>query len=246
MDGSIPLFCAPGDLVQVQPLRERFEIIPVSGDLEFSAERKVGGGFYLRFHDDHLTLCQGSDSNGVWVRSADIRRRLRGEFALARACGSNAKKRLHILDATAGLGIDAMALRARGNLLTLVEREPVLWALLSDLLRRLDASDVTLDCADAMSVIAERTFYDVVYVDPMFPPRRKTALPNKRMQYLNALLGNSDVEDLTEFIYQARGIATDRVVLKRRLQDPAIVAPDWQILGKTIRYDVFRGSRRTA
>lgn len=239
----MPLFCSRDELDRVQPLRDGFDVIPLASASQIS----LRGRFYLHFYDNHLTLCHGLDTKGIWVKPSDISRRLRGEFTLARACGSNANKPLHILDATAGLGIDALALRARGHLLTLVEREPVLWALLNDLLRRVDAADVTLYCKDAKSVFSERTFFDVVYIDPMFPPRRKTALPNKRMQYLNALLGNSDtVVDIADFIDRAKHVAVERVVLKRRRQDPEVVVPDWQILGRTIRYDVFRGSRNTA
>ena len=237
---------------QVRQFADVFVLNAVADTTELLAKLTADGdrprknGFYLYYCDDRLTLCRGEDTRGVWVALNDIKRRLQGEFSLARACGNKSGSALNILDATAGLGIDALALQARGNRLTLTEREPLLWALLSDLLRRAGTPDVTLHHMDAKVFLAQQAPFDVVYVDPMFPQRRKTALPNKRMQYLGELLHEPVAENLADFIEQARGVARNRVVLKRRLRDPEVLVPDWQIRGKTIRYDVFRGSRSTA
>ena len=35
--------------------------------------------------------------------------------------------------------------------------------------------------------------------------------------------------------------ARDRVVIKRRVHDPVLGAADWQIIGRAVRYDVYRG-----
>ena len=82
--------------------------------------------------------------------------------------------------------------------------------------------------------------YDVIYFDPMFPPRRKSALPGKRMQYLGELLGEGEAFD-TGLIPKALQRARSRVVLKRRLKDPVTLRPDWTLRGRSIRYDVYRG-----
>lgn len=245
------LFYDSNEYTQVRQFADVFVLSPVVNTTQLLAQLDGEGllrrnGFYLYYHDDRLTLCRGQDTRGVWVRLNDIKRRLQGEFSLARACGNKTGSALDVLDVTAGLGIDALALRARGNRLTLIEREPLLWALLSDLLRRADAADVALHHMDAKTILAEQASFDVVYVDPMFTQRRKTALPNKRMQYLGELLHEPVNENLADFIEQARRVARNRVVLKRRLRDPEVLVPDWQIRGKTIRYDVFRGSRNTA
>ncbi len=246
------LFYDSREYTQVRHFEEVFALNPVTNATELlrklasHGDRLQTTGFYLYYHHDRLTLCRGQDTQGVWVRLNDIKRRLQGEFSLARACGNKSGSTLNILDATAGLGIDALALRGRGNRLTLTEREPVLWALLSDLLRRAASPDVMLHHMDAKSILTQHAAFDVVYVDPMFAQRRKTALPNKRMQYLGDLLHEPVNDNLVDFIEQARLAARNRVVLKRRLRDPEVLVPDWQIRGKTIRYDVFRGSRSTA
>ena len=81
--------------------------------------------------------------------------------------------------------------------------------------------------------------FDVIYFDPMFPVRGKTALPGKRMQYLAGLLGD-DPPFTGSLVELGRRQARSRVVVKRRSKDPVIARPDWQITGRTVRYDVYR------
>ena len=196
--------------------------------------------FYLAFDDGVLSLCRRGDGSGIWVEERDIKRRLSGPFLLGRACGLAPGSAPHVLDATAGLGIDGLALARRGARVELTEREPLLWALLRDLLRRLDEPEFSLTRGDSRRSLEDPTVYDVVYFDPMFPPRRKSALPGKRMQYLSSLLGDSEAFDM-DLIQKAQLRARSRVVLKRRLKDPVEQQPDWTLRGRSIRYDVYRG-----
>jgi 16S rRNA (guanine1516-N2)-methyltransferase len=241
---------------------DRFELLQLPG---YEAAQDE---FYLRFRRDTLFLCHAGDHTGVCVRTADVKKRLRGDFALARACGVKPRQPRVVLDATAGLGIDGLALQALGQDLILVERHVALWALLDNYLQRAamqraTSSRIQLIHGDAFSVLGARIAVaaettrmwrnenyraeegsvpgriDVVYIDPMFPPGRKTALPNKRMQYLRLLL-ETDSTDAAGLLALGRRVATERVVLKRRRLDPVIDQPDWQIPGKTVRYDVYR------
>jgi 16S rRNA (guanine1516-N2)-methyltransferase len=82
--------------------------------------------------------------------------------------------------------------------------------------------------------------FDTVYLDPMFPPRDKTALPRKSAQVLGDLLGESDV-DLRDVVPAAAQRARRRVVVKRRRHDATCLKPDWQIVGRSVRFDVYRG-----
>ena len=97
-----------------------------------------------------------------------------------------------------------------------------------------------LSFTDSAELLAAGVKSDVIYLDPMFPGRRKKALPNKRMQYLNMLLGESEPFDAS-LLELARQRARNRVVLKRRLKDPELLAPDWALKGRSVRYDVYRG-----
>ena len=80
---------------------------------------------------------------------------------------------------------------------------------------------------------------------PMFPAHGKTALPGKRMQVTRALPGaetDMSTDELLCWIEAGRTAARRRVVLKRRLKDPVVGSPDWQIKGRSVRFDVYRGT----
>jgi 16S rRNA (guanine1516-N2)-methyltransferase len=209
---------------------------------------------------DHLELRLGTDherrerstlsSNGAWVRVDDVRGRARQVPELLRACGL--RRGMRVLDAMAGWGLDGMVLAAAGGRVTMVEREPLLQALQEDLIRRcvgeqLGRERVTDEAVesilgDGLDRLCADTAYDVIYLDPMFPERNKRALPNKRMQYLATLVTDGPGDPpFDEWIERARAAATHRVVVKRRAHDAAARPPEWQIRGRSIRYDVYRG-----
>jgi 16S rRNA (guanine1516-N2)-methyltransferase len=205
---------------------------------------------HLRFANGELRLHRGTDRRGIGVDSAELARRGRGDLALARACGGAARGERLVVDATAGLGTDALALEARGFQVALIEREPALWALLDSHLRAAGPVDVGLFLGDACDLLRRvdtpwQGAPAVVYIDTMFPESGKSALPGKRMQYLRQLLeGMSD--DAAELLAVALDVATERVVVKRRLRDPALAEPAWQIRASSIRYDVYRPERPPA
>lgn len=54
---------------------------------------------------------------------------------------------------------------------------------------------------------------DVVYLDPMYPHRQKSALVKKEMRVFQSLVGNDD--DADSLLIPAMTIAKRRVVVKR-------------------------------
>lgn len=206
--------------------------------------------------------------SGIWVSVADLERRSRQGSELTRACGRLAA--MTVLDPMSGWGIDGLLLTAAGAQVTMIERNPLMALLLQDLLRRLRSREhergearssvVTAPgahgrwqgaraaCGDGYDALtsdaSDSSSYDIVYLDPMFPERDKRALPNKRMQASATLFEVDQARhalDVGAWIAAARQRARRRVVLKRRLRDPDEFAPDWQIRGKSVRYDVWRG-----
>jgi 16S rRNA (guanine1516-N2)-methyltransferase len=163
---------------------------------------------------------------------------------LARAFG---KKTRVIVDATAGYAQDALLLALMGFRVTAIERSPVVAALARDGLQRLAAQTGTtlsgrLELVDGdarvlLPVIAPRP--DAIYLDPMFPPkRRKSAAVKKEMRLLRELVG--DDTDAPELLEISRGIARDRVVVKRPDDAPPLAPdPDMSLTGKLVRYDVY-------
>jgi 16S rRNA (guanine1516-N2)-methyltransferase len=165
---------------------------------------------------------------------------------LAKACGVKSTKKPVLLDVTAGLGRDAFVLAGLGARVTMIERSPILAAMLADGLQRLyrqapDYADrLTLIETEAVSWLATLTFgqFDVIYLDPMHPPRQKSALVKKEMRIIRALVG--DDIDAARVLTLARDKAPRVVVKLPRLADTLIDdAPDLQYVGRSTRYDVY-------
>ncbi len=173
--------------------------------------------------------------------------------AIARAVGISTVFRPRIVDLTAGLGRDGFVLASLGARVTLVERHPVVAALLADGLdraRRQSGQDpellaimhrMVLTVADggqwlAASSEAERP--DVVYLDPMFPERTKSARVKKEMALFQSLVGIED--DGSELLAVALTRARYRVVVKRPRYAPPLDGrrPDHQWVGKSTRFDI--------
>ena len=172
---------------------------------------------------------------------------------ICRAVGLNRTNNLSIVDATAGLGRDAFVLACHGAQVTAYEVDAVLSSMLSWSLARakefsVEQNDVDLIESlkrlhfaqmDSSSDLAASSF-DVVYLDPMFPHRDKSAKVKKEMQILQQLLLNtaSNPEQLFKSCWQA---AKSRLVIKRpsKALPFADQKPTHQIVGKSIRYDVY-------
>ena len=150
-----------------------------------------------------------------------------------------------MLDATAGLGYDSFLIAATGRTVVAVERREPVFRLLADAHRRAKgdarlaviAGRITVFHGDARERIAERSdLPEAIYLDPMFPPKRRAAaLPPKEMQVVRALVG--DDPDGEELLAAARASGA-RVVFKRPRH--AAEGPcDFAIGGKLARFEVF-------
>lgn len=172
---------------------------------------------------------------------------------LGRAVGQGGTKRLRVLDATAGLGTDAFVLADQGCKVMLCEREPVVAELLrSGLQVAADSGDpwlmsvvqrMSLCPGDARAAAqAHLQDVDVIYLDPMFPPRLKSAAVRKEMALFHSLLARADdPQDADALLLWALRQDTARVVVKRPAKAPSLAAqqPSHTINGKAVRYDVY-------
>lgn len=202
----------------------------------------------LWFDGEQLQLVAARGAMQAWVTTEEVTKRAAGASLLARACNLSPRQPVRLLDAMAGWGVDGLALQLMGARVLQVERHPVAWALLADLRRRfgLSYAPESLLYADAWEVLHRDTLaaVDVVYLDPMFAPRKKTALPNKRLQLLAQVTAAPSMQEPTigDWIAAAQSKALGRVVVKRRLKDPPLQPkPAWQLKGKTVRYDCYPG-----
>ena len=171
--------------------------------------------------------------------------------ALAKAIGLKKGKTPAVLDITAGLARDAYILAALGCRLTLVEQSPVLYTLIEDGVKRgleepasaeILKNFMNLVNADAILYMEHMdvdTRPEVIYIDPMYPEKKKSALVKKDMQILQRLLGKDDQAE--KLLKSALTHAGKRVVVKRPIHaEPAGgIEPDTCISSKKTRYDVY-------
>ncbi len=156
----------------------------------------------------------------------------------------------NVIDATAGLGRDAFRLAAAGCQVYAIERRPEIAALFEDGLRRAAevpalqpvVERIRLTVADARSAIRARQVpADVIYLDPMYPLRKQSALVKKELRALRSVVG--DDRDAEQLLAVARRAARLRVVVKRMRTAPCLVeSPVRSTRDRTTRYDVYERS----
>ena len=80
---------------------------------------------------------------------------------------------------------------------------------------------------------------DVVYLDPMFPERKKSAKVKKQMQAFHAIVGTD--ADADGLLALALNVATYRVVVKRPAGANYLAEkkPSYSLEGKSTRYDIY-------
>lgn len=213
---------------------------------------------YLQLTEERLELCDNTMGfKPIFVDfikgSMGYRRQHGGgrKQSLGRAVGLKPGVTPSLVDATAGLGQDAFILAHLGCRVRMVERSPVIAALLHDGLQRAhNTDDLSQWLDDRLSLIFQdaRTWLtslqytdypDVIYLDPMYPPRHKTALGKKEMRLFRQLIGND--EDSAELLDIALQRAKHRVVVKRPHFAPPLgnIKPFTSINSEKTRFDVY-------
>lgn len=209
--------------------------------------KKTDHGLQLIIHEDSHEYAYFVD----FLSAKCEYRRLHGggrSQLIAKAVGIKPKQTLKVLDVTAGFGQDAYVLACLGCKMTLLERSPIIYQLLEDGLQRAreNADFRTLNiqlhhfnAIEYLTQLNEDEYPDVIYVDPMFPVRQKSALVKKEMRMLKAVVGE-DV-DADELLTWALKKAAKRVVVKRPKLAPSLkgLSPDLIFKGKSSRYDVY-------
>ncbi|SBT05244.1 Ribosomal RNA small subunit methyltransferase J [Candidatus Propionivibrio aalborgensis] len=168
---------------------------------------------------------------------------------IAKAVGIQPGVRPVVVDATAGLGRDAFVLARLGCAMSLIERQPLIYALLEDGMQRALADPVVGAIVAQMRLIGGnaidvlRTWKSeppqVIYLDPMFPHRDKSSLVKKEMRLFRPLAGDDD--DAPVLLDVALALASHRVVVKRPRKAPAIAGepPGYVLEGKSSRFDIY-------
>ena len=207
-------------------------------------------GVELRRVDGRLTLM--GDGMELAEDFREMLPRLRpdrlGRELLVKAVRVRGVEGIRVFDATAGLGEDSLLLAAAGFSVTMCEGDSVIAALLADGLRR--AADdpelsgvverMSLVEGDSIEILPSLTEApDVVYLDPMFPARTKSAAVKKKFQLLHRL--ESPCADEASLMDAALAAHPRKIVVKRPIKAPVLagVRPSHSISGKAVRYDVI-------
>lgn len=152
------------------------------------------------------------------------------------------------IDATAGMGEDSFLLAAYGYDVTMYEQNEVIALLLKDALRRAKKNPLLEGAASRMHLIEGNSIdrmssfsdhADLIYLDPMFPARKKSGLIGKKLQLIQKL--ESPCENEEALLLAAMALDPKKIIIKRPLKGDFLAGkkPDYTIRGKAIRYDCF-------
>jgi 16S rRNA (guanine1516-N2)-methyltransferase len=225
--------------------------------LKCAAMNNAGSELVLNFTPDYLEIRDLKHNVAIhidFIAGALAHRRQYGggkNQPLGKAVGLKPGFTPSVLDATAGLAKDAFVLATLGCPIIMIERSPFVAALIQDAIERAGTDEsfipilkngFELHNSNAIEYIAslgEDKKPDVIYLDPMYPEKQKSALVKKNMQILQKLLGHD--EDTEQLLLAARQGAKKRVVVKRPKGAEFIgaIKPAFDVASKNTRYDVY-------
>lgn len=213
----------------------------------------------LIFHDDLIELYDRKLDTCISIDFIKGNLAHRQQFgggrgqAIAKAIGLKSGITPTVLDTTAGLAGDAFVLATLGCSLTLIERSPIIFSLIENAIERASLNEsfnpileqgFTIINDDSVSYISKQTEKahtspDVIYIDPMYPDRKKSALVKKDMQILQRL--HDKDENNSELLEKALLYAKKRVVVKRPIHAEPLSdrKPNTCIKSKKTRYDIY-------
>lgn len=251
-ENTVPLLAAEPEL---EPAAAKYALalgLPTTDEQQDFVLELTRDGMQLRWRGPgnmSPLLPDFSRGTQAWRRQAGGMR----QEAIVRAFGIARGHRPHILDATAGLGRDAMILAYAGCPVQLLERHPAIHALLRDSIERAAVCpDLGAWVSERVSVLERGSLLDAerlktlqqdppmaIYLDPMFPHRDKSAAVKKDMQMLQRLVGAD--EDADELLPAALALASHRVVVKRPAKAPVLRGqqPSSQVQSKKHRFDIY-------
>ena len=235
--------------------------IPLVSPEQINNDISSGIDYCLYLSDKGLALLSPSNSHGFircdFVSGVHKHRRIHGGGngqMIAKAVGVSGKFFPNVLDLTAGLGSDGFVLASLGCDLVMLERNPIVYQLLKNGLdtakqASVDDSDLALiinrikchqvNSLDYLNTLTSEKYPDVIYIDPMFPSRKKSARVKKEMQALHQIVGAD--EDASEILENALNKAIYRIVVKRPAHSDylGMIKPNYSLEGKSTRYDIF-------
>lgn len=182
------------------------------------------------------------------IKPGKLQSELLVKAAKIKSSNSSVSTSLTAIDATAGLGQDSFLLAAAGFSVHMYEQDPIIAALLRDALQQANHNPNLFPITQRMhlyeknSILALQTITetpDVIYLDPMFPARTKSAAVKKKFQLLHEL--EQPCENDEVLLQAAEALHPRKIVVKRMLKGPYLAQkkPSYSLKGKSIRYDCY-------
>lgn len=224
-------------------------------DFEATENRFVWDGKKFYWHDleaGHLEI--DFFSKKMRYRMQHINK---AQEPLLRALGWKSTAQKQVLDMTAGLGRDACLLFFAGFNVTMFERNPILQILLQNAVNALTSEDFTqhlrFEKEDSITFLERMakidstgSFADAIYMDPMYPERKKSALVKKELRIIRNLVGaDMDSEELLSLALKS---GVTRVVVKRPkgAEFVADLQPHHSVESPNTRFDVYLSAPTTS
>jgi len=179
----------------------------------------------------------------------NYRRHQGGSEAIVKAIAMKGKSKLNVLDLSAGFGRDAFIIASKGHHVTMLERSTIIVKLLMDglerakhiksltpIIERLKLID--MDAKAFLTTQPDLSTFDVIYFDPMYPKRTKSANVKKEMLALQAIVGQDDDADDVFLLAQEKA---KKIIVKRPTPSDWLLKhkPSYSIEGKNNRFDVY-------
>jgi len=143
-------------------------------------------------------------------------------------------KQKTIVDGTAGLGVDSFLLAKFGCKVLLIEKNPIVYALLEDGFNRINKTDnnemkeiinnmkllENMDCCDYFNNInhTQQDKPDIIYLDPLIHTKNKRQLLTQGKKYKHlprVITGSPNKHDQKILIDLARQTVNDKVIVKK-------------------------------
>ena len=155
-----------------------------------------------------------------------------------------------IVDGTCGLGEDCALFLRSGLRVIGIEGHWLLFELLESAWKAEFPDDERLELKHGDSSRLFANWSDlapsIIYLDPMFPEKTKSALTNIKMRFIQSLMNENPPCSGKQLFEEALKLATKRVIVKRPLKaKPIGEVPTVSYSGKSVRYDVYVKERNT-
>ncbi len=172
---------------------------------------------------------------------------LQHEILLKAAKPDNNEERvLRAVDATAGLGEDSFLLAAMGYEVEMFEHNPITAVVLQDALIRARntpelkeiAGHMTFTPGESKELLKTLSYEpDLIYLDPMYPEKKKSAESKMKMQVLHQI--EEPCKDEYDLMEAAVASRPARILVKRPPEASflAEMTPSFSVTRKAVRYD---------